>query len=156
LLWLQSVLDRLRAFAGEVRLGQQLVRHPVRGVWALVAGFMSWAAQLAGIWLTFRAFGMPHHAFGKSFVVLIASNVVGLVQLTPGNAVLFQGAIAFALSATYATSYRQGFASAVLLQVIEVALGAGVGFVCLTIEGVSLKDLRRGGSALEVNAAAER
>jgi uncharacterized membrane protein YbhN (UPF0104 family) len=111
---------------------------------------LSWAAQLLGIWLTLRAFGIDSHTLGAAAAVFVASNVVGLVQITPGNVGVFQLAVALALRVSYGVDQTTAITFGIGLQVIEVALGAGLGFVFLSLEGLSFGEVRRGMSAAAI------
>jgi peptidoglycan/xylan/chitin deacetylase (PgdA/CDA1 family) len=133
--------------------GLRLFRIPVKAGESIAAGILSWLAQLAGIWLTLRAFGISDHALGKSAAVFLASNLIGLIQVTPGNLGTFQVAVASALSQTYGVDWYTGFTFGIVLQAIEIALGAGLGFVFLSREGLSFGEVRRGISAAERETA---
>jgi uncharacterized membrane protein YbhN (UPF0104 family) len=141
------VLRGAEAIAREVSQGQRLLRDPVRAARSVAGGLMSWAAQVLGIWLTLKAFGMDDHALGAAAVVFLASNVVGLVQITPGNVGVFQFAVVLALTATYGVDQPTAVAFAIGLQAIEIALGAGLGLVFLSFEGLSFGEVRRGMSS---------
>ncbi|MDX6377914.1 MAG: hypothetical protein QOE98_2217 [Gaiellaceae bacterium] len=130
--------------------GLELLRSPRRAAWSLGAGMLSWAMQLLGIWLTLRAFGIDSHTLGAAAAVFVASNVVGLVQITPGNVGVFQLAVALALRVSYGIDQTTAITFGIGLQVIEVALGAGLGFVFLSLEGLSFGEVRRGMSAAAV------
>jgi peptidoglycan/xylan/chitin deacetylase (PgdA/CDA1 family) len=130
--------------------GLELLKSPRRAAWSLGAGLMSWALQVAGIWLTLRAFGIDSHTVGAAAAVFVASNVVGLVQITPGNVGVFQLAVALALRVSYGVDQTTAITFGIGLQVIEVALGAGLGFVFLSLEGLSFGEVRRGMSAAAI------
>ena len=81
--------------------------------------------------------------FGIFAVVVFAvSNLVGVVQLTPGNVGVFQVAVALALSRAFDVEHSVGISFGIGLQAIEVAVGAGLGAVFLAMEGVSLAEVR--------------
>jgi peptidoglycan/xylan/chitin deacetylase (PgdA/CDA1 family) len=141
-------LRNAEAVLHELNRGQRLLREPRRAGLSLAGGLLSWTAQLVGIWLTLRAFGIEDHAWGAAAVVFVASNVVGLVQVTPGNVGVFQFAVAFALDATYGIDRTTGVTFGIFLQVIEIALGAGLGLLFLSLEGLSFGEVRRGMSAV--------
>jgi uncharacterized membrane protein YbhN (UPF0104 family) len=130
--------------------GLELLKSPRRAAWSLGAGLLSWALQLAGIWLTLRAFEIDSHTLGAAAAVFVASNVVGLVQITPGNVGVFQLAVALALRVSYGVDQTTAITFGIGLQVIEVALGAGLGFVFLSLEGLSFGEVRRGMSRVAI------
>jgi peptidoglycan/xylan/chitin deacetylase (PgdA/CDA1 family)/uncharacterized membrane protein YbhN (UPF0104 family) len=130
--------------------GLELLRSPRRAAFSLGAGLLSWALQVFGIWLTLRAFEIDSHTLGAAAAVFVASNVVGLVQITPGNVGVFQLAVALALRVSYGVDQTTAITFGIGLQVIEVALGAGLGFVFLSLEGLSFGEVRRGMSAVAI------
>ena len=79
----RSFLRSVEAVLNGMASGLELLRSPRRGAFSLGAGMLSWAAQLLGIWLTLRAFGIDSHTLGAAAAVFVASNVVGL---RPGGA----------------------------------------------------------------------
>ena len=75
-------------------------------------------------------------------MVFAVSNLVGIVQITPGNVGVFQVAIALALAQSYGIDHALGISFGIGLQAIEVGLGAGLGLVFLSLEGLSLAEVR--------------
>jgi peptidoglycan/xylan/chitin deacetylase (PgdA/CDA1 family)/uncharacterized membrane protein YbhN (UPF0104 family) len=149
----RSFLRSAEAVLHGMASGLELLRSPRRAAWSLGAGLLSWATQLLGIWLTLRAFGINSHTLGAAAAVFVASNVVGLVQITPGNVGVFQLAVALALRVSYGVDQTTAITFGIGLQVIEVALGAGLGFVFLSLEGLSFGEVRRGMSTAAVEYA---
>jgi uncharacterized membrane protein YbhN (UPF0104 family) len=76
-------------------------------------------------------------------VVFLASNLVQLFPITPGNLGVFQGATAGGLSVLYPVASDLALTFSIGLQLIEAALGVGVGFIFLSLEGLSVAELRR-------------
>jgi uncharacterized protein (TIRG00374 family) len=137
--WLRHHVARL---VHDLRQGQQLVRAPLQLVYALAAGFGSWIANLVAIWLTLLAFGVAGQALAAAVVVFAVSNLVGTVQVTPGNVGVFQAAIAVALTRAYAVEQSVAISFGVGLQAIEFGLGAICGSAFLLHEGLSVADVR--------------
>jgi len=131
--------------------GLRLFRDPVRAAGSLGAGVVSWLAQLLGIWLTAKAFGFDQHTLALSAAVFLASNLVGLIPITPGNVFTFQAAVALTLS-QFSIDSTTAITFGIVLQALEVALGAGLGFVFLSREGLSFGEVRRGIRAAEHEA----
>jgi uncharacterized membrane protein YbhN (UPF0104 family) len=121
--------------------GMHIARQPRRLAVALLLGAGSWAAQIAGIYWTLDAVGLPHSVAAASAVFLV-STLVGLFPLLPGNVGVFQIAVAGVLAASFGVSAPAGAAFAVVLQATEVALGAGIGALYLVAEGLSFAELR--------------
>jgi len=121
--------------------GMHIARRPRQLAVALMLGAGSWAAQIAGIYWTLDAVGLPHTVASASTVFLV-STLVGLFPLLPGNVGVFQIAVAGVLAASFGVSAPAGAAFAVVLQATEVALGAGIGALYLVAEGLSFAELR--------------
>jgi peptidoglycan-N-acetylglucosamine deacetylase len=139
------------AFIQSLREGQAIFRRPKLLAWALTTSTLSWVAQLAGILFTLRAYGI-HLGIGAAGVVFLASNLVQLFPITPGNLGVFQTATAPLLVALYPTvDLNSAVTFSIGLQLIEALLGVGVGFVFLSLEGLTLGALRsqleRGGNS---------
>jgi uncharacterized protein (TIRG00374 family) len=122
--------------------GLRVLHSPREAAIAVALGVGSWAAQIAGIYWTLDAFGLPNTAAAASAVFLV-STLVGLFPLMPGNVGVFQIAVAGVLASSFGVSPAVGAAFAIGLQATEVAIGAGLGALFLLAEGVSFADLRR-------------
>ena len=138
----QQVRDRISSLARDLGNGHRVMRHPGPAAVAILAGLGSWFANLAAIWLTLLAFGIGGHAFAAACLVFAVSNLVGIVQLTPGNLGVFPVAVAVTLAHGFGTDRALGISFGVGLQAIEVALGAGLGLLFLAAEGLSFADVR--------------
>jgi uncharacterized protein (TIRG00374 family) len=125
-----------------LREGQAIFRRPRLLAWGLVMATISWVMQLAGIYWALRAYGIDE-GLGAAGVVFLASNLVQLFPITPGNLGVFQGATAGGLSVLYPVSSDVALTFSIGLQLIEAALGVGIGFVFLSLEGLSVAELRR-------------
>ncbi len=141
--WWQSLLASGEAMIHAMSRGQRILAHPSRATWSMVAGLLSWAAQIVGILLTLEAFGI-HNGLAAAGVVFLVSNLIGLFPVVPGNVGVFQIAVALSLSQAFDVSTVHGTAFAIGLQVIEVGIGVGLGFVFLSLEGLSFGEIRRG------------
>ena len=114
---------------------------PRTAAWALLAGLASWAAQIGGIYAALEAADI-HATIGAAGLVFLVSTLVQLFPFWPGNVGLFQAAVAQVLVQAYPIDFPHALAFAVGLQVIEVALGVGLGFWFLSREGLSLSEVR--------------
>jgi uncharacterized membrane protein YbhN (UPF0104 family) len=111
------------------------------GLGALALGIVSWAFQIAGIVFTLQAFGLPHSIPAASSV-FVASTLVGIVPLVPGNVGVFSAAVAAAL-APFGVAAATAAAFGLALQGVEALLSVAAGGLFLAVEGRSLADLRR-------------
>ena len=108
-----------------------------------------WGAQIPRHLLTLAAFGIDDDRWAPAGVVFLVSNLVGIVPVVPGNVGVFQVAVATSLSQAFGLSYATGITFGVGLQVVEVALGAGLGFIFLSLEGRRSAICRRGIASAE-------
>src|SRR4029079_2354591 len=97
-----------------------------RLAYAGTAGLGAWIANLVAIWFALLAFGIRPHAFGAAAVVFAVSNLVGLVQITPGNLGVFQIAVATSLTRSFGVDNTLALSFAFGLQMIEMSLGVGL------------------------------
>jgi peptidoglycan-N-acetylglucosamine deacetylase len=121
--------------------GQAIFQRPRLLALALGAAEVSWVSQMAGIYLTLSAYGI-HHGVGAAAVVFLASNLVQLFPITPGNLGVFQGATATSLTLLYRVPANLALTFSIGLQLIEAVLGVGIGFVFLSMEGLSVAELQ--------------
>ena len=69
---LPSRLTRLAGPARALRRSLRIMRDPRRLAVALALGVGSWAAQIAGIYWTLDAFGLPHTIASASAVFMVS------------------------------------------------------------------------------------
>jgi uncharacterized membrane protein YbhN (UPF0104 family) len=123
-----------------LRQGQAVFRRPKLLVWGLFTSAVSWLAQMVGILWALQAYGI-HEGIGAAGLVFLASNLVGLFPIVPGNLVVFQGATYTALQ-VYNVPTNLAITFSIGLQLIEAMLGVGLGFFFLSYEGLSVGELR--------------
>ena len=121
--------------------GQTILRRPRTAVWAIANGSLSWIAQLAGIYAALEAFTI-HATIGRAALVFLASNLIQLFSIVPGNIGFFQGAVATPLQQVFGVNLAKGIAFGIGLQLIEAVIGVGLGFFFLSREGLSIADAR--------------
>ncbi|PHX81681.1 MAG: hypothetical protein CK540_01410 [Thermoleophilia bacterium] len=154
--WWRSTLRTVEFHLHAVSRGAQLLRRPRLAVVSFGAGILSWVAQIVGIYLALAAFNIDSNRVAAACVVFLVSNLVGFIPLVPGNLGVFQLAVATALSQAFGITFGAAVTFAIGLQVIEVALGAGLGFVFLSLAGLSFSDVRRTISRAEEEEAESR
>ena len=103
---------------------------------------LSWVAQIAGIWWTLDAFGLPHGIEALAAVFLVSA-LVGIFADHARQRRRVADAVAGMLASSFGVAAAPGAAFAIGLQATEVALGAGVGAMYLLTEGVSFAEIRR-------------
>ncbi len=124
-----------------LRRGQAIFQRPRLLAFGITASTGTWIAQMAGIYFTLAAYGI-HKGLGVTAVVFLASNLVQLFPITPGNLGVFQGATATSLTLLYGVPANLALTFSIGLQLIEALLGVGVGFVFLSMEGLSVAELQ--------------
>ena len=124
-----------------LRRGQAIFQRPRLLAFGITTATATWIAQMAGIYLTLGAYGI-HKGLGETAVVFLASNLVQLFPITPGNLGVFQGATATSLTLLYSVPANLALTFSIGLQLIEALLGVGVGFVFLSMEGLSVAELQ--------------
>jgi uncharacterized membrane protein YbhN (UPF0104 family) len=129
------------ATVAALRRGQAIFQRPKLLAFGLVTATGTWIAQMGGIYLTLKAYGI-HTGLGETAVVFLASNLVQLFPITPGNLGVFQGATATSLNLLYSVPANLALTFSIGLQLIEALLGVGVGFVFLSMEGLSVAELQ--------------
>jgi uncharacterized protein (TIRG00374 family) len=121
--------------------GQAIFQRPRLLALGLAAATVCWVSQMAGIYLTLSAYHI-RGGLGAAAVVFLASNLVQLFPITPGNLGVFQGATATSLTLLYRVPANLALTFSIGLQLIEALLGVGIGFVFLSLEGLSVAELQ--------------
>jgi peptidoglycan-N-acetylglucosamine deacetylase len=138
--WWHLLGISLGAIPLAMREGQAVLRKPRLLLWGLATAALSWLAQMLGIYWALEAYGI-HEGVGAAALVFLASNLVGLFPIVPGNLVVFQGATYTALQ-VYNVPTNLAITFGIGLQIIEALLGVGLGFFFLSYEGLSVGELR--------------
>ena len=139
--------DRRRGFAAWVRrylpqfidsqrvLGRPLSALAVAGVLALV-----WLTQLAAAVAVLHAFHLGGAGWRAAALVLVLTNLIGILPLTPGNVGTFQVA-AVAAMAVYGVGSGPAMAFALGLQGLQLLVAILAGVASLGLQDLALHDL---------------
>jgi glycosyltransferase 2 family protein len=133
-------LGRVRRLLSTARRGLGVMRSPLSAVIAVVFQSIGWFLQLIAVWAAMRAFDI-HAPLDAAALVLLLMNVATVFPLWPGNFGLLQAAVALPL-VSYGVAYARGFAYGIGLQMIETAVGVGLGLIFLAREGLSFAMLK--------------
>ena len=108
----------------------------------LVAGIQaaSWLVQLGAAWAALQAFHLGGVGLRGAALVLVLTNLIGLVPITPGNLGTFQAAAAAALAVS-GVAAGPAVAFALGLQACSCR-GVVAGLVSLSLQDLTLADLR--------------
>lgn len=148
-------LGKVRRLLSTARRGLGVMKSPLAAVIAVLFQSIGWFLQLIAVWATMRAFEIDA-PIDAAALVLLLMNVATVFPLWPGNFGLLQAAVAFPL-VSYGVAYARGFAYGLGLQMIEAAVGIGLGLVFLAREGLSfatLKEMPREADEEQLPAAA--
>ena len=139
--------DRRRGFAAWVRrylpqfidsqrvLGRPLSALAVAGVLAVV-----WLTQLAAAVAVLHAFHLGGAGWRAAALVLVLTNLIGILPLTPGNVGTFQVA-AVAAMAVYGVGSGPAMAFALGLQGLQLLVAILAGVASLGLQDLALHDL---------------
>jgi uncharacterized membrane protein YbhN (UPF0104 family) len=149
---LPRLRDRLRvqALGYLVALGesQRIMGKPGPAVLEFLVQVLVWVVQLLIYYMVMLAFHLDAAGLGAAALVMIATNIIGLVPITPGNWGTFQAAAVAAL-ALFGVGGEQALAYAIGLQGMQTLVGVGLGFAFLSISHLSLQEVERASLASE-------
>ncbi len=119
---------------------QRVLARPSRAL--LVGGVQAsaWLVQLAAAVAVLHAFHLGGAGWHAAALVLILTNLIGILPLTPGNLGTFQVAATAALAAS-GVAPGPALAFALGLQAMQLLVGVTAGLVSLSVQGMSLGDL---------------
>ncbi len=120
---------------------QRIMGKPWALVFVAVIQVAGWLAQLAAAWAALQAFHLDGPGWQGAAQVLVLTNLIGLVPITPGNVGTFQAAAAAALAAS-GVGAGPAVAYAVGLQAVQLLVVAVAGLASLSLQGLTLGDLR--------------
>jgi uncharacterized protein (TIRG00374 family) len=108
----------------------------------LVSGtqILAWIAQMAAAFAMLEAFHLGAAGLRGAALVVVLTNLIGLIPATPGNVGTFQVAAVAGL-ATYGVAAGPALACALGLQALQLVVGMAAGFVALSAQGMTLADL---------------
>jgi hypothetical protein len=127
--WLPQLIDSQRIWS---RPGAAL---GVSGVQLL-----AWVTQLASAVAMLEAFHLGAAGLRGAALVIVLTNLIGLVPATPGNVGTFQVAAVAALAA-YGVGPGPALAYALGLQALQLAVAVVAGLVALAGHGLTLAEL---------------
>jgi uncharacterized protein (TIRG00374 family) len=127
--WLPQLIESQRIW------GRPLAALAVSGTQVL-----AWIAQLAAAFAMLQAFHLGAAGLRGAALVVVLTNLIGLVPATPGNVGTFQVAAVAAL-ATYGVAAGPALAYALGLQALQLVVGIVAGLVALSVQDMTLADL---------------
>ena len=120
---------------------QRIMGRPWSALLVAAVQAVAWLIQLGAAWAALQAFHLGGAGLRGAALVLILTNIIGLVPLTPGNVGTFQAA-ALAALAVSGVGAGPAVAYALGLQAMQLVVGAIAGLASLSLQDLTLTDLR--------------
>ena len=133
--------DRLRRQWPALLDSQRIMGKPWSALLVAAVQAVAWLVQLGAAWAALQAFHLGGAGLRGAALVLILTNLIGLVPLTPGNVGTFQAA-ALAALAVSGVGAGPAVAYALGLQAMQLVVGAVAGLASLSLQDLTLAELR--------------
>ena len=130
----------LRRHWPELVDSQRIMGKPWSALLVAAVQTFAWLIQLAAAWAALQAFHLGGAGLRGAALVLVLTNLIGLVPITPGNVGTFQAA-ALAALAVSGVAAGPAVAYALGLQGMQLAVATVAGLASLSLQGLSLADL---------------
>ena len=119
---------------------QRIWSRPLAAVAVSGTQVLAWIVQLAAAFAMLEAFHLGAAGLRGAALVIVLTNLIGLIPATPGNVGTFQVAAVAAL-ATYGVAAGPALAYALGLQALQLVVGIVAGLVALSLQDMTLADL---------------
>ncbi len=119
---------------------QRIWNRPLAAIGVTGTQVLAWLVQLAAAVAMLWAFHLDAAGLRGAALVIVLTNLIGLVPATPGNVGTFQVAAVAALS-TYGVAAGPALAYALGLQALQLVVGIVAGLVALAAQDLTLADL---------------
>ena len=134
-------LTGLRRYVPALIDSQRIMGKPWSALLVVAIQTSGWLIQLAAAWVALQAFHLGGAGLRGAALVLVLTNLIGLVPITPGNVGTFQAAAVAALAVS-GVAAEPAVAYAVGLQGMQLVVGAAAGLASLALQDLTLADLR--------------
>ncbi len=114
--------------------------RPLPAALELAAQATTWLVQLAVYTLVLHAFHLGGAGLAGAALVMLLTNIIGMVPATPGNWGTFQAAAIGAL-ALRGVGRADALAYAIGIQGLQTMVGLSLGFAFLSRENLSLREV---------------
>jgi len=131
---------RLGRWLPQLIESQRIWSRPLAAVLVSGTQVLAWIAQLAAAFAMLEAFHLGAAGIRGAALVIVLTNLIGLIPATPGNVGTFQVAAVAAL-ATYGVAAGPALAYALGLQALQLVVGIAAGLVALTAQDMTLAEL---------------
>jgi uncharacterized membrane protein YbhN (UPF0104 family) len=134
-------LSGLRRYVPALIDSQRIMGKPWSALLVVAIQTSGWLIQLTAAWAALQAFHLGGAGLRGAALVLVLTNLIGLVPITPGNVGTFQAAAVAALAVS-GVAAEPAVAYALGLQGMQLVVGAAAGLASLTLQDLTLADLR--------------
>jgi uncharacterized protein (TIRG00374 family) len=134
--WRNALVAALPHFAD----AQRVLARPSLALLVAAVQAAAWGIQLAAAAAVLHAFHLGEAGWAGAALVILLTNLVGILPLTPGNVGTFQLAATAAL-ATAGVSAGPALAFALGLQGLQLLVGVTAGIASLGLQGLSFSEL---------------
>jgi uncharacterized membrane protein YbhN (UPF0104 family) len=114
--------------------------RPLAAVGVTGTQVLAWIVQLASAVAMLWAFHLDGAGLRAAALVIVLTNLIGLVPATPGNVGTFQVAAVAAL-ATFGVASGPALAYALGLQALQLVVGVVAGLVAMSAQDMTLADM---------------
>ena len=150
-------MRRMACWLPELIDSQRIWRRPAAALGVTGTQVLAWVAQLAAALAMLEAFHLGAAGLRGAALVIVLTNLIGLVPATPGNVGTFQVAAVAAL-AVYGVAAGPALAFALGLQALQLAVAIVAGLAALAGHGLTLSELagrsKQAAAALRSSGAA--
>jgi uncharacterized membrane protein YbhN (UPF0104 family) len=124
----------------ELADSQRVLGRPAAALSELGVQTLGWLTQAAAALAALEAFHIEHAGLRGAALVLVLTNIIGLIPATPGNVGTFQAAAAAAL-AVYGVESGAAIAFALGFQAMQLVVAVTAGLLSLSLQGLTLAQL---------------
>jgi uncharacterized protein (TIRG00374 family) len=135
--------QRVAHYLPELAESQRIMGRPSSALAELGVQALAWLVQVAAAFAALHAFHLEGAGLRGAALVLVLTNIIGLIPATPGNVGTFQAAAAAAL-AVYGIESGSAIAFALGFQAMQLVVAVTAGLLSLSLQRLTLAQLHGG------------
>jgi uncharacterized protein (TIRG00374 family) len=132
--------DGLVHYLPELADSQRIMGRAPSALAELGVQTLGWLVQVAAAYAALEAFHIQDAGLRGAALVLVLTNIIGLIPITPGNVGTFQAAAAAAL-AVYGVAAGPAVAYALGFQAMQLVVAIAAGLLSLSLQQLTLTQL---------------
>ena len=136
----RGLVAHLRAQAEALADSSRIMGKPGSALLEFAAQVATWLVQLVVYFLVLEAFHLGWAGIAAAGLVMVLTNIIGVVPITPGNWGTFQAAAVGALAVS-GVGRNEALAYAIGIQGLQTVVGLTLGFFFLSREHLSLREI---------------